>query len=173
MNALPITLARNMRWVVCAMLLLATLISYINRQTVAIVAPILAKEFQLNNEQIGRILSSFLLAYTFGQFAAGRLFDRIGSRLRALDRCVVSRDGAHGRRQLSYRTRQPSLASGRGRVGQFSSRSESVSEWFPPHERSFAGGVFAKDVGRAPGTTTPISRQPPLPLPGPSVPRRP
>src|SRR5690349_14845042 len=81
MNAPPITPAPHMRWVVCAMLLLATVISYINRQTVAIVAPVIAQEFHLNNEQIGRILSSFLLAYTFGQLVAGRMFDRIGSRV--------------------------------------------------------------------------------------------
>jgi ACS family hexuronate transporter-like MFS transporter len=70
-----------MRWAVCAMLFLATVISYINRQTVAIVAPVLADQFHLTNEQIGRILSSFLAAYTFGQPVAGRIFDWIGSRV--------------------------------------------------------------------------------------------
>src|SRR5260370_4502064 len=70
----------KLRWWVCGMLFLASAISYIDRQTVSIVAPLLARDFHLDNEQIGRILSAFLLAYTFGQLLAGRFLDWIGSR---------------------------------------------------------------------------------------------
>src|SRR5262249_19273039 len=68
------------RWWICGMLFLASAISYIDRQTVSIVAPLLSREFHLNNEQIGRILSAFLLTYTFGQLLAGRFLDWAGSR---------------------------------------------------------------------------------------------
>jgi ACS family hexuronate transporter-like MFS transporter len=120
-------------------------ISYINRQTVAIVAPILAKEFQLDNEQIGRILSSFLLAYTFGQLVVGRLFDRIGTRAgfalsigvwslaTVLTAAASSLAGFVGLRFLL----------GAGESGNFPGGVKTITEWFPPHERSLAGGLFA------------------------------
>jgi ACS family hexuronate transporter-like MFS transporter len=63
------------------MLFLATVISYIDRQTMAIAAPAIAKEFNLTNEEVGRILSSFLFAYGVGQLVAGRVLDLIGTRI--------------------------------------------------------------------------------------------
>src|SRR5207247_1994681 len=71
---------RNLRWWICALLFFASVISYIDRQTISIAAPAIAKEFSLSNEQVARILSAFLFAYTFGQLVAGRFFDWIGSR---------------------------------------------------------------------------------------------
>jgi ACS family hexuronate transporter-like MFS transporter len=64
-----------MRWWVCGLLFLATAISYIDRQTVSLVAPIISREFSLSNAELARILSAFVLAYTFGQLVAGRFFD--------------------------------------------------------------------------------------------------
>ena len=71
---------RGLRWFICGLLFLATVISYIDRQTIAIAAPVIAKEFSLSNEQIATILSAFLFSYTFGQLLAGRFFDWLGSR---------------------------------------------------------------------------------------------
>ena len=68
------------RWAVCGMLFLATVISYIDRQTMSVVAPVIAKEFQLSNEQIANILSAFLFAYAFGQVFAGQFLDWTGTR---------------------------------------------------------------------------------------------
>src|SRR5262252_293468 len=145
MKRVSIAVASNMRWVVCAMLFLATVISYINRQTVAIVAPMLAAQFHLNNEQIGRILSSFLVAYTFGQLVAGRIFDRIGSRAgfalsigvwslaNVLTAVANSLAGFVSLRFLL----------GSGESGNFPGGVKTVSDWFPAHERSLAGGLFA------------------------------
>src|SRR5438552_6865621 len=70
----------NLRWWICALLFFASVISYIDRQTISIAAPAIAKEFSLSNEQLARILSAFLFAYAFGQLVAGRFFDWIGSR---------------------------------------------------------------------------------------------
>ena len=70
----------SLRWWICGMLLAATAISYIDRQTLSFVSPLVAQEFGLTNEQLGRVLSAFLLAYTFGQLLAGRFFDAVGSR---------------------------------------------------------------------------------------------
>jgi ACS family hexuronate transporter-like MFS transporter len=145
MKCFPIAGTSNMRWIVCAMLFLATIISYINRQAVAIVAPMLAAQFHLNNEQIGRILSSFLLAYTFGQLIAGRIFDRIGSRAGfALSIGVWSLANvltAAANSLAAFVSLRFVL--GAGESGNFPGGVKTVSEWFPASERSLAGGLFA------------------------------
>jgi ACS family hexuronate transporter-like MFS transporter len=69
-----------LRWWICGLLWLATVISYIDRQTMSVVAPVIAREFGLNNEQIARILSAFLFAYAFGQPLAGKFLDWTGRR---------------------------------------------------------------------------------------------
>jgi ACS family hexuronate transporter-like MFS transporter len=126
------------------MLFLASAIAYIDRQAFSIVAPIVTKEFRLGAEQLGRILAAFLLAYTFGQLLAGRLFDRVGSRLafavsigvwslaNALTAAATGIQGFLGCR----------FALGLGESGNYPGGVKVVSEWFPPPERSFAGGVF-------------------------------
>jgi ACS family hexuronate transporter-like MFS transporter len=132
------------RWWICGMLFCASAIAYIDRQAFSIVAPIVTKEFQLGAEQLGRILAAFLLAYTFGQALAGRFFDWAGSRLafalsigvwslaNALTATATGIQGFLGCR----------FALGLGESGNFPGGVKVVSEWFPPPERSFAGGIF-------------------------------
>jgi ACS family hexuronate transporter-like MFS transporter len=126
------------------MLFLASAIAYIDRQAFSIVAPIVSKEFDLGAEQLGRILAAFLLAYTFGQMLAGRVFDRVGSR-RAFavsigvwslaNAMTAAATGLQG--FLSCR-----FALGLGESGNFPGGVKVVSEWFPPPQRSFAVGAF-------------------------------
>jgi ACS family hexuronate transporter-like MFS transporter len=134
----------EVRWWVCGMLFLATGISYIDRQTVSIVAPLIAKEFHLNNEQIGRILAAFLFAYTFGQLIAGRFLDWAGARIglsisigvwslaNALTATVSRFFGF-----VFYR-----FLLGAGESGNFPAGVKVIGEWFPAEERAIAGGVM-------------------------------
>ena len=126
------------------MLFLASAISYIDRQTVSIVAPLLAREFHLDNEQIGRILSAFLLAYTFGQLLAGRFRDWIGSR-RGLAISIGLWSLANA--LTATVTRFPGFVFfrfllGLGESGNWPGGVKVITEWFPPEERAFAGGLF-------------------------------
>ena len=69
----------NLRWWVCGLLFGATLISYVVRQSMPVVSAVIASEFHSTTSR-HRILSSFLLAYAFGQFGAGRFLDWTGAR---------------------------------------------------------------------------------------------
>ena len=62
------------------MLFAANVISYFNRQTMSVAAPVIAKGYDSTNEQVRRILASFLLANIFGQLLAGKSLGRVGSR---------------------------------------------------------------------------------------------
>ena len=58
-----------------------TVINYIDRQTINVLAPILKKEHQWTNSDFAWLLISFRVAYTIMQSVNGRLLDRFGTRL--------------------------------------------------------------------------------------------
>ena len=58
-----------------------TVINYIDRQTLNVLAPILKKEHQWTNSDFALIINSFRVAYTIMQGVNGRLLDRFGTRL--------------------------------------------------------------------------------------------
>jgi MFS transporter, ACS family, hexuronate transporter len=58
-----------------------SLISYIDRNTLALLAPTILKETHLNAEQYGFIISAFSGLYMIGNPVWGRILDRFGLRL--------------------------------------------------------------------------------------------
>jgi len=61
-------------------MLLMSLISYIDRNTLALLAPTILKENNLNAEQYGYIISAFSVIYTAANPIWGKLLDRYGVR---------------------------------------------------------------------------------------------
>lgn len=59
-------------------MMLVSLISYIDRNTLALLAPTILKETNLSAEQYGWIISAFSVAYMAGNPIWGRLLDRFG-----------------------------------------------------------------------------------------------
>ena len=69
------------RWMVCAMLFLATTINYLDRQIIGILKPTLVAEFGWQDERIyAAIIFTFQLAYAIGLLLAGRVMDKLGTR---------------------------------------------------------------------------------------------
>ena len=67
-------------WAPTVSMLLVSLISYIDRNTLALLAPTILKETHLSAEQYGFIISGFSIAYMIGNPVWGRLLDRFGVR---------------------------------------------------------------------------------------------
>ncbi|HSS98809.1 MAG TPA: MFS transporter [Terriglobales bacterium] len=72
--------AQSSNWAPPAMMLLVSFISYLDRNTLAVLAPTILKETQLTNEQYGFIISAFSIAYMLGNPVWGFILDRIGLR---------------------------------------------------------------------------------------------
>ncbi len=66
------------RWYICVLLLLATVVNYMDRLTVNTVAIEIQKEFQLNDQQYGDTEFGFGMAFAAGSLLFGWLVDRIG-----------------------------------------------------------------------------------------------
>ena len=86
----------GMRWLMISLAFLATVINYLDRQTLSVAAPVLRKELNFGDIEYSRIVFAFMLAYTIMNGVSGPLIDRLGTRrgyalcmLAALLGCLV------------------------------------------------------------------------------------
>src|SRR6202140_1263371 len=70
----------SLRWWIGGLLFASTVINYIDRQTLSVLAPHLKTEFSWNNSDWALIVIAFRIAYAAMQTVAGRMLDRFGSR---------------------------------------------------------------------------------------------
>lgn len=71
----------RMRYVMLSFLLLATIVSYVDRTNLGIAAPFMSKDLGLDKAQMGQIFAAFGLTYAFALIPGGYIADIFGSRL--------------------------------------------------------------------------------------------
>ena len=71
---------KHLRWYIAGLLMLATTINYLDRQTLSVAAPTVCKELGINDAQYGQIGFAFLFAYGLLNPFVGRIIDRLGTR---------------------------------------------------------------------------------------------
>src|ERR1700732_2984018 len=69
------------RWVMLAFAFVATVINYLDRQTLSVMAPVLLERFEISATTYSHIIFAFMLAYTVMNGVSGPLLDRLGSKL--------------------------------------------------------------------------------------------
>ena len=132
------------RWRVCAMLLAATTINYIDRQVLGVLAPFLQDEIGWSEIQYGYIVMAFQGTYAIGLLCAGALIDRFGTRIGYALAISVWSLAAMGH-ALAASVAGFVVARfllGLGEAGNFPAAIKTVAEWFPRRERAFAVGIF-------------------------------
>ncbi len=132
------------RWRVCAMLLAATTINYIDRQVLGVLAPFLQEEIGWNEIQYGYIVTAFQAAYAIGLLCAGAIIDRLGTRIGYAIAIVVWSLAAmsHALAATVVGFMIARFFLGLGEAGNFPAAIKTVAEWFPRRERAFATGIF-------------------------------
>ncbi|HPQ16845.1 MAG TPA: MFS transporter [Bryobacteraceae bacterium] len=123
---------------------LATVINYLDRQTLSVVAPVITEQFRMSNVDYSRVVFAFMLAYTIMNGVSGPMVDRLGTKL-GYAVCVgwwsiAAMLHALARGPLSLGVFRFLL--GMGEAGNWPAGVKVVSEWFPPKERAFASGIF-------------------------------
>src|ERR1700693_277095 len=68
------------RWTICSLLFVAMIINYIDRQSLALLAPTLRKLFGWNDIDYSHIVQAFTFAYGFGAIVMGRVMDYLGTK---------------------------------------------------------------------------------------------
>lgn len=135
----------TIRWFILALLFLATVINYVDRQTLSILAPTLRAEFHLSEIDYSRVVSAFLLSYTVMYAVSGRVIDRIGVRLgmaaSILWWSIATMATAVARGAFSLAAFR--FALGIGEPGVYPAGLRATAEWFPERERAMATGIFS------------------------------
>lgn len=142
--AAPAHLPTRRRWFMLSLLLIATIINYVDRVNISIAAPFMAKDLGLDKVEMGLIFSAFAWTYAFALVPAGFLADRFGSRLTygasliSWSAVTVCQGMAGGFASL-FGLR---LAIGAMEAPAFPANSRAVTVWFPAKERGMASSIY-------------------------------
>ena len=140
---MPRPLTHSLRWSIGALLFTSTVINYLDRQTLSVLAPFLKVDFHWSNSDYALIVIAFRVAYSL-QTATGRLIDRLGTRrgitLTVAWYSVVSIFTPLARGLRSFALFRFLL--GAGESANWPAATKAVSEWFPKSERGLATALF-------------------------------
>jgi len=141
----------KVRWTIAGVLFLSTVINYIDRQTLSVLAPHIKTEFGWDNSKFALLIISFRLAYAFGQTASGRFLDAVGVR-RGLTAAVAFYSIAAMLTSLATGLRSFCafrFLLGAGESANWPGAAKAVAEWFPRRESGWAVAIY--DSGSAVG----------------------
>jgi len=138
------TAASKSRWVMIGLVFLATVINYLNRQTLSVVAPVITEQFHMSNVDYSRVVFAFMLAYTVMNGISGPMVDRLGTKL-GYAVCMAWWSIAtmlHSLARGVFSLGVYRFLLGMGEAGNWPAGVKVVAEWFPPKERALASGIF-------------------------------
>ena len=147
----------NVRWFVCGLLFAATTINYMDRSVLSLIEPLLhtlpfmgwdphidTQHQVVFNNNYKHIVQCFQLAYGIGLLTAGRIIDKVGTKIGyalAIGIWALSSMG----HALVFSVVGFCIARfmlGIGESGNFPAAIKATTEWFPSEERALATGLF-------------------------------
>jgi ACS family hexuronate transporter-like MFS transporter len=141
---------KGLRWWVVALIALATVINYIDRQSLGVLWPEIANDLypgktELELKKIYAFISViFVFSYAFGQAIFGKIFDKVGTRIGfALSIgvwSIATALHAFARGVTSFAIFRSIL--GVAEAGNWPGAAKGNAEWFPTKERALAQGLF-------------------------------
>jgi ACS family hexuronate transporter-like MFS transporter len=132
------------RWVMIGLGFTATLINYLDRQTLSVVAPVLIDHYHMSATNYSWILFAFMSAYTVMNAVWGPIIDRLGTRVgyalatAAWSAAAVAHAFIGGPISLGVCR----FLLGIGEAGNWPAGVKVAAEWFGAKERTLATGIF-------------------------------
>ncbi|MEO8735550.1 MAG: MFS transporter [Edaphobacter sp.] len=136
---------RGTKWLITGLLTLSTILNFIDRQTLSILAPFLRDKFHIDVQGYSHIVAAYLIAYSVMYTFAGRFVDWVGERI-GMAACIA---------WWSICTMLTGLATGAwslgmfrfllglGEPGNFPAALRATTEWFPREERGLPIALFS------------------------------
>lgn len=143
-NQLTIASKSHYRWYVCLFVFFTTVLNYMDRETLGIVAPLIQSDFHINNRQLGLLFSVFYIAYGLSVACVGEVIDRVSIRLSLAvivawwSVVTVLTGFSRGFGQL-FGLR---ALLGIGEAGNWPATARLVSMYLPPEERTLANSIY-------------------------------
>jgi len=136
--------AQRNRWLICAFVFFATVLNYMDRQTLGIVGPVIQKEFHLDNARLGLLFSAFYITYGCSVAVIGELIDRIAVRIGfaltltwwSLATVLTGFSRTFGQ-LFGFR-----MALGAGEAGLWPGTARLMAMYLPPHERTLGNSIY-------------------------------
>jgi ACS family hexuronate transporter-like MFS transporter len=152
------------RWTICGLLFFATTVNYLDRQVLSLLAPSLSEEFGWTNSDYANITAIFQFVYAISMLFAGRIIDKVGTKIGYLLAIAIWSIGAIMHAYaipigVSFNTilswvgiaavpvsiavfmiSRSFLAFGES--GNFPAAIKATADYFPKKERALATGIF-------------------------------
>ncbi len=135
---------KHLRWWIVWVLFASTVINYISRQTLSVLAPVIIREFHFSHADYSHIVSAFQISYAIMFLLGGILVDIIGPRL-ALTLAIIwwslaSMFTCFANSLLTFGLFRFLLGMGEG--CNWPAAGRVAAEWFPAKERGIAVGIY-------------------------------
>jgi ACS family hexuronate transporter-like MFS transporter len=141
---------KGLRWWVITLIAVATVINYIDRQSLNVLWPQISIELypeksEFERKEIYALISViFVFSYAFGQAIFGKIFDWVGTRMGFVLSIgvwsIATALHAVAKGLLSFSIFRSIL--GIAEAGNWPGATKGNAEWFPTKERAFAQGLF-------------------------------
>jgi len=139
-----VTGGRNTKWVLLALLFFSTVINYLDRQALSILATTIQADLGMSDLEYARVVQVFLFAYAAAYVMAGRVTDWLGARVALL--LFVGwwslANIATGFVRSAFELGAARFALGLGEPGNYTVGTKVVSEQFPAPQRGLALGLY-------------------------------
>ncbi len=132
------------RWWIVWALFGSTVLNYLNRQTLSVLAPLISKELHLSHSELSHIFAAFQISYALTWLLGGIFLDIVGTRLglsvAVIWWSIVSFATSFANSVSSFTSLRFLLGIGEG--FNWPGASKAVAECFPPQERGLAVAIF-------------------------------
>jgi len=135
---------KRLRWWIVWTLFCSTVINYINRQTLSVLAPVVMQQFHMSHEDYSYVVSAFQVAYAGMWLIGGVIIDIIGTRL-GLTLAMIWWSLAsmlHSLASSVFSLAVFRFMLGIGEGFNWPGASKTVAEWFPADERGLGVAIF-------------------------------
>jgi ACS family hexuronate transporter-like MFS transporter len=135
----------RVRWLIASLLLLASVMNYVDRQALSVLASTIQRDLRIDDSQYAIVIEAFLLCYALMYFGSGWLVDTIGARVGeslflfwwSVSSILTALAGSF----LSLVVVRSLL--GLGEPGNFTAAAKVTAQWFPARERGIAVGMYS------------------------------
>src|SRR5688500_11199229 len=135
---------KHRRWIILGLLFLASVINFIDRQSLSILARTIQDDLGISDLGYSQVVQLFLFAYMLSFFVVGWITDRLGVRL-SMTLFITWWSLANMLTGLANSLRSLGTARfllGAGESGLYTVAPKVVGELFAPAQRGFAVGVY-------------------------------
>jgi len=146
------------RWLMLGLVFVGTIINYLDRTNMSVVAPLISKEFEVSPVAMGILFSAFSWAFAITTLPGGYFLDRFGTKLTygfclAMWSTMTTLQGLVGGFASLFALR---LGVGGTEAPAFPANNKVATAWFPQRERGVAGSVCSMGVYVGTALLTPL-----------------